>query len=138
MDNHDSKYTLLVGEKRVPVSHEVYKAYYQCRDREKYLEKLAEGNNISLEACAEKGISVEYKIATVEDSMEDMIILNDLIAKMIYCVQMLDGPDRKFIVELYLRGKSEHQLSREAGIPCMTIHDRKDKILRKLKKMMEK
>ena len=138
MDNHDTEYTLLVGKKRIPVTQEIYKAYYRCRDREKYLDKLAEENNISLEGCAEKGISVEYIIATAEDSMEDVIILNELITKMLRCVQTLDGPDRTLIVELYLRGKSERQLSKETGVPRMTIHDRRDKILKKLKKMMEK
>ena len=138
MENHDTKYTLLVGEKRIPVTQEVYKAYYRCRNREKYLDKLAEENNISLEGCAEKGISAEYIIASAEDSMEDAIILNEMTAKMLRCVRMLDEPDRTLIVELYLRGKSERQLSAETGIPRMTIHDRRDKILRKLKKMMEK
>jgi len=138
MDNQEKKYTLLVRDKRVFVTREVYKAYYRCRDREKYLDKLAEKNNISVEGCAEKGISVEYIIATAEDSMEDVIILNEMIAKMLRCVQMLDGPDRKLIVELYLHGKSEHQMSRETGVPQRTINDRKRKILSKLKKLMEK
>ena len=138
MENHDTRYTLLVGKKRIPVTQEVYKAYYRCRDREKYLDKLAEENNISLEGCAERGIPVEYIIATAENSMEDAVILNDMITKMLRCVQMLDGPDRKLIVELYLRGKSEHQLSAETGVPQRTINDRKRKILSKLKKLMEK
>ncbi|TCL54101.1 RNA polymerase sigma factor (sigma-70 family) [Kineothrix alysoides] len=138
MENHDTKYTLLVGKKRIPVTQEVYKAYYRCRDREKYLDKLAVENNISLETCAEKGISAEYIIASAEDSMEDAIILNGMIAKMLQCVKLLDEPDRTLIAELYLRGKSERQLSKETGVPRMTIHDRRDKILRKLKKMMEK
>ncbi|MPM06973.1 hypothetical protein SDC9_53277 [bioreactor metagenome] len=138
MENHDTKYTLLVGKKRIPVTQEVYKAYYRCRNREKYLDKLAEENNISLEGCAEKGIPVEYIIATAENSMEDAIILNEMITKMLRCVQMLDGPDRKLIVELYLQGKSEHQLSAETGVPQRTINDRKRKILSKLKKLMEK
>lgn len=42
MDNHDKKYTLLVKGKRISVTKEVYKTYYHCRDRKKYLDKLAE------------------------------------------------------------------------------------------------
>ena len=138
MDNHDEKYTLLVRGRRVSVTKEVYKAYYRCRDREKYLDKLAEDNNISLEGCSEKGISVEYIISAAEDSMEDTIITGMLLIKLHQCLKMLDDPEKTLIVELYLRGKSERQLSKETGIPPMTIHDRKRKILNKLKKMMEK
>jgi hypothetical protein len=85
MADNNKIYTLLVRGKRIPVTQEIYKAYYHCRDREKYLDKLAEKNNISLEGCAEKGISVEYIIAIAEDSMEDTIILNEAIAKMLRC-----------------------------------------------------
>ncbi|MTI84675.1 MAG: sigma-70 family RNA polymerase sigma factor [Firmicutes bacterium] len=138
MENHDTKYTLLVGKKRIPVTQEVYKAYYRCRNREKYLDKLAEENNISLEGCAEKGISAEYIITSAGDSMEDAIILNEMTAKMFRCVQMLDEPERTLIVELYLRGKSERRLSVETGIPYMTIHDRKVKTLGKIKKLIDK
>lgn len=137
MGGHDSEYTLLVGKKRIPVTQAVYKAYYRCRNREKYLDKLAREKNISLEGCTAKGVSVEYIISTAEDSMEDAIILNQMIAKMLGCIKMLDEPERTIIIELYLRGKSERQLSKETGIPPMTIHDRKRKILKKLKKMME-
>ncbi|ACV62385.1 RNA polymerase, sigma-24 subunit, ECF subfamily [Desulfofarcimen acetoxidans DSM 771] len=115
---------------------EVYKAYYRCRDREKYLDKLAEDNNISLEGCYEKGISVEYIISAAEDSMEDTIITGMLLVKLRQCLKMLNEPEKRLIIELYLRGKSERQLSKEIGIPPMTIHDRKRKILNKLKNMM--
>lgn len=138
MDNHVKKYTLLVGKKRIPVTQEVYKAYYHCRDREKYLDKLAEDNNISLEGCNENGVSVEYIISTMMESMEDAIIKNMMIAKLRRCLETLDEPERTLIVELYLQGKSERQLSAETGIPYMTIHDRKIKTLGKIKKLMER
>jgi RNA polymerase sigma factor (sigma-70 family) len=138
MDNHGKEYTLLVRGKRVSVTKEVYKAYYCCRDREKYLDKLAEDNNISLEGCYERGISVEYIISSTEDSMEDTIITGMLLVKLRQCLKMLDDSEKMLIVELYLRGKSERQLSKETGIPPMTLHDRKRKILNKLKNLMEK
>jgi len=138
MDNHDKNYSLLVQGKRISVAKEVYNAYYHCRDREKYLDKLAEKNNISIEGCKEKGISVEYIISTAVDSVEDTIITEMLLVKLRQCVKMLDKSERMLIAELYLRGKSERQLSKETGIPAMTIHDRKTRILKKLKKMMEK
>ncbi|MEA4963475.1 hypothetical protein [Lutispora sp.] len=80
---------------RISVTKEVYKAYYRCRDREKYLDKLAEDNNISLEGCYEKGISVEYIISTAEDSMEDMIITGMLLVKLRQCLKTLDEPEKQ-------------------------------------------
>lgn len=138
VDNHDKKYTLLVRGTRVIVTKEVYKAYYHCRDREKYLDKLAEKNNISIEGCNEKGISVEYIISTAVDSVEDRVITEMLLVKLRQCLKMLDESERMLIAELYLQGKSERQLSSETGIPQRTINYRKRNILAKLKKFIEK
>ena len=138
MDNHDKKYTLLVRGKRVSVTKEVYKAYYHSRNREKYLDKLAKKNNISIEGCNEKGISVEYIISTTVDSVEDAIITEMLLVKLRQCLKMLDESERMLIAKLYLQGKSERQLSCETGIPQRTINYRKRNILAKLKKFIEK
>lgn len=138
MDNHDKNYTLLVSGKRISVTKEVYKAYYRCRDREKYLDKLAEENNISIEDCNEKGISVEYIISTAVDSVEDEIILHDMITRLQRCLLQLNESERQLIIALFYCKKSEHQLAAETGISRMTLHDRKVKILGKLKKLMEK
>lgn len=76
-----NKYTLVVNKKRISVTKEVYKAYYHCRNREKYLDKLANKNNISLENCMEKGIPVEYIITSVEDTIEEALATKELIVK---------------------------------------------------------
>lgn len=138
MDNHDKNYTLLVMGERISVTKEVYKAYYHYRNREKYMDKLAEKNNISIEGCNEKGISVEYIISTAVDSMEDEIILHDMIARLRRCLLQLNESERQLIISLFYCEKSERQLAAETGIPRMTLHDRKIKVLSKLKKLMEK
>jgi hypothetical protein len=42
----------------------------------------------------------------------------------------------QMLVLVFLYNKSEHQVSRETGVPQRTIHDRKIKILAKLKRLM--
>lgn len=138
MAEYTKKYTLLVRGKRVTVTREVYKAYYQLREHEIYEDRLYSSNTISLEGADEKGISLEYIIASAQSSMEDQIINSMMIAKLRKCLEMLDKPDRAIIVELFLRRKSERQLEKETGVPQRTINYRKRNILAKLKKLMEK
>ena len=107
MEEHERKYTLVVQKKRIAVSKEVYMAYYHCRDREKYLDELAETNNISFEACHEKGIQVEYLLVSAQESIEDSIIMKEMIAKMLRCLTLLDENERMLINELFFKGKSE-------------------------------
>ncbi|KUO62217.1 MAG: DNA-directed RNA polymerase subunit beta [Gracilibacter sp. BRH_c7a] len=137
MIQHESLYTLVINKKRVAVTKEVYKAYYSCRNREKYLDRLAVRNNLSLEEYLEKGIPVEYAIASAEDTLEEVIIRKEMTAKLARCLNLLGVQERRLIHALYIMGKSERQLSQETGIPPMTIHDRKRRILKRLKKLME-
>lgn len=138
MNINERNYTLKVRGTRITVTKEVYRAYYQCRDREKYLDRLAEDNNISLDGCNDKGIPVEYIISTAMDSMEDEIAQRDMIEMLQKCLLLLNEVERQLIMAIFYLRKSEHQLAAETGIPRMTLHDRKIKALDKLKKLLEK
>ena len=137
MEEHERKYTLVIQKKRIAVSKEVYMAYYHCRDREKYLDELAETNNISFEACNEKGIQVEYLLVSAQESMEDRIIIKEMIAKIQQYLKQLDEKEKWLMDALYFKGKSEYQIASQLGITQQAVHKRKAKILNKLKKLIE-
>jgi hypothetical protein len=61
-----------------------------------------------------------------------------MIKKMLTCLKLLIPEEQELITELFFKGKSELQLPAETGTHPMTIHNRKVKILGKLKKLLEK
>ncbi|ODA43077.1 sigma-70 family RNA polymerase sigma factor [Desulfosporosinus sp. BG] len=134
----DKTYTLLVNKKRIPVTEEVYKAYYQNKERESYLDKLSERNNLSYEECEEKGIQIDYLLAQTQESAEDKLIKAEMLSRLTVAMEMLTEQERLLIYSLFFKGKSERKLSVETGTPLMTINDRKRRILKKLEKLLEK
>lgn len=138
MEEQESKYTVLVNKKRVAVGKEVYKAYYQQKEREAYLDKLAGKHNISFEECEGKGIQVDYLLSCAEESIEDGVIKKEMLKKLALCLETLSEQERLLIYALFFQGKSERRLSAETGTPQRTINDRKRRILLKLKKLLEK
>lgn len=72
------------------------------------------------------------------EDVEDTAVKTVMIEKMLTCLKLLTLEEQELIMKLFFKDKSEHQLSRETGIPRMTLHDRKVRILGKLKKLMEK
>lgn len=70
--------------------------------------------------------------------MEDAAVKAVLIEKMLSSLMLLKQEEQELIKELFFKGKSEHQLAAETGIPRMTIHNRKRRILSHLKKLIEK
>ena len=141
----ENKYTLLVNKKRISVSEEVYKAYYQQKEREDYLDKISKKHDMFFVECEKKGIQVEYILSLTEESIkdklieaEDKLIKMEMLAKLPEAVKKLSEQERLLIDNLFFNGKSQRRLSTETGIPLMTISDRNRRILKKLKKLLER
>lgn len=133
----DKTYTLLVNKKRIPVTEEVYKAYYQNKEREIYLDKLSERNNLSFEECEKKGIQIDYLLSQTQESAEDKLIKAEMLSRLTVAMEMLTEQERLLIYTLFFKGKSERELCAMLGIAKTTLHDRKTKILGKLKKILQ-
>jgi len=91
--------------------------------REDSYERLIEGNR---------------QFAADQESVEDAAVNALLIEKMLSSLKLLTPQEQELITKLFFVGKSEHQLAVETGIPRMTIHNRKRRILAHLKKLIEK
>lgn len=71
------------------------------------------------------------------ETVEDAAVKAVLIEKMLSCLKSLSPQEQELITELFFKGKTERQVSKMTGIAQRTIHDRKTRILGKLKKLME-
>ncbi|QNK39936.1 sigma-70 family RNA polymerase sigma factor [Caproicibacter fermentans] len=91
--------------------------------REDSYERLLEGNR---------------QFTAAGEGVDDAAIKTVMIEKMLTCLKQLRTEEQELIMALFFNDDSEHQLSRKTGVPQRTIHDRKVKILAKLKKLMEK
>lgn len=92
---------------------------------------------LSREDSLDRLLNEDKQFADASESPEDMAVRTIMIEKMMECVERLSEQERKLITELFFNEKSQHQLAVEWNIPRMTICSRKDKIIAKLKKMME-
>ena len=123
----------------VPVTQEVYQAYYQAKRHDKTLCEKDERNGlVSYDGMDTEDILGEEVIPDRDTvSVEDTAIANILRGKLRYCLTLLDAPDWELIHALYFEGMSERQLAKRTGIPQRTINDRKQRTLRTLKKLLE-
>lgn len=132
-------YELVVKKQRIEVSKEVYRAYYECRDREVYWDKVHKKHNESLEALQESGFSIECNSSIVsKESAEDKAIMNILIEKLKASLELLEPEELSLIKEIYMKGLAEREVSRKREIPVQTLNDRKKAILNKLYWILKK
>lgn len=135
--SENKKYTIVVKSSRVEVSEAVYHAYHKEREAERYQKKLIHQFELSLERFQDDGVNVEFLITRFQPSIEDMLIEQEQFQKLHIALDALTVEERLLIHELFYNAKSERILASETGISNMTIHDRKCRILKKLKKLIE-
>jgi len=119
-------------EKYPGVSKEIIEVLEKSDRQMEYLQY-----DIKAERCRIDSTSgtVTYLPSDDED-VDDAAIKAVMIEKMLTCLKRLSPEKQKLITALFFDNKSEHQVSRETGVPQRTIHDRKIKILAKLKRLM--
>lgn len=133
----ENKYTLVVNKKRISVTKEVYKAYYQQKEHEAYLDKLSKKHDISFEECEEKGIQVDYSLLHIQESTEDKLIKAEMLAKLTEAMEKLSRHERRLIYSLFFKGIGENKFAQSIGVTKQAVNKQKYRILYKLKKFLE-
>ncbi|MEM1486218.1 sigma-70 family RNA polymerase sigma factor [Oscillospiraceae bacterium PP1C4] len=131
------KYTIIVNKKRIEVSEDVYRAYHQEREAERYQNKLIRQHEMSLERFRDNGVNIDYLIAKFQPDVADKLISEELLKTLRYALDSLPEDEKFLINELFFIHKSKRKLAKELGIPRTTLNDKKHRILKKLKKILD-
>ncbi|MEG1926675.1 MAG: sigma-70 family RNA polymerase sigma factor [Ruthenibacterium sp.] len=130
-------------------SDEVIKCLRKSHRKMEYAEYDLKAERIRVDAKKQKVIFIPSREDSLErlmdedkqfqdtaESPEDMAIKAVMIAKMMECVALLSDAERELITELFFNEKSQRNLCEKYRISQPAIKKRQDKILAKLKKMM--
>ena len=133
------RYIRIYG-KLVAVTEDVYYTYYHMgRQRRTQTEKDGRNRVASYDALdTDDGLGIDLLVDETSPSVDEIVIANILAEKLHRCLKRLPRADQELINALYFKGWSERKVARHTGMHYMTIHDRKVRALKKLKKMMEK
>ena len=135
------KFYIRVGNQVEQVTEEVYREYFKMDRRERYLEErdLVHGRFLysQLDNVYEDVLGEEMIVDSLAEDLCDVIVSKIMIEKLKECLSLLSEEDLKLMIQLFYEEKSQRQLSVESGVPVMTISDRKNRVLKKIKKSME-
>lgn len=126
--------------KLIAVTEDVYYTYYHMgRQRRTQAEKDGRNRVASYDALdTDDGLGIDLLVDESSPSVEEIAIAHILADKLHRCLAQLPAAEQELLNALYFKGWSERMLAQQTGIHYMTIHDRKMRALKKLKKMMEK
>ena len=135
MDKKD--YYLYVKGKVVKVSEEVYKAYWKITEHEKYLQRKDwKYDVIPFSAMDYDGHFVDNIIDERVD-LEKIVEVKMQIEELNKALATLTKKEREMIEAIFYKEESLRSISKKEKVSYQAIGKRRDKILEKLRKLLE-
>lgn len=124
----------------IAVTDDVYYTYYHMgRQRRTQEEKEGRRRVASYDAMdTNDGLGIDLLVDEESPSVEDIVIAEVMAEKLHRCLAQLPERERIILEKIYFSGMTERQAAQTLGIHYMTLHNRKIRALRKLRKMMRK
>ena len=131
------EYYLYVKGKAVPVSEEVYKAYWKITEHEKYLQRKDWKHNvIPFSALDHDGHFVDNIIDEKID-LEKIVEVKMQIEELNKALATLTKEERELMEAIFFREESLKSIGEKEKVARQAISGRRDKILEKLRKILE-
>ena len=142
------EFYLYVNGQKVKVSEDIYKVYWREREHEKYLEQVDRKNHLLFfssldqdghfaETLVDESVDVENIVDESVD-VEKIVETQMMIEAVRNAISRLNAEERDIIERLYFNDETLSSVARDKGVTYQTIQWRKDRILRKLKEILEK
>jgi RNA polymerase sigma factor (sigma-70 family) len=130
----DKEYFIELNGRQIPVSKEVYYAFKRPAWKERKRRQVRAEKELSLEAFADAGFEIPSGQALVDEIVEDKLLLDMLFR----ALSELTNDERFLIDELFYQEKSERMVAKETGVSQNTVNYHKNRILEKLRRLLEK
>ena len=131
------EYYLYVKGKAVPVSEEVYKAYWKITEHEKYLYRK------DREHCVLPFSSFDYDGHFVDNIIDEKIDLEKIvevkmqIEELHKALNTLTKEERELMEAIFYKEESLRSTGKKEKVSYQTIGKRRDKILEKLREILK-
>ncbi len=136
MDKDKREYFIYVKGKAVPVSEEVYKAYWKITEHEKYLQRKDwKYDVIPFSAMDYDGHFVD-NITDERIDIEKIVEVKMQIEELNKALATLTKKERELIAIFY-KEESLRAIGKKEKVSYQAIGKRRDKILEKLRKLLE-
>ena len=131
------EYYLYVKGKAVPVSEEVYKAYWKITEHEKYLQRKDWKHNVIPFSALDHDGHFVNNIIDEKIDLEKIVEVKMQIEELNKALATLTKEERELMEAIFFREESLKSIGEKEKVTHQAISGRRDKILEKLRKILE-
>ena len=133
----NKEYYLYVKGEAIPISDEVYKAYWKITEHEKYLQRKDWKHNvIPFSALDHDGHFVDNIIDEKID-LEKIVEVKMRIEELHKALNTLSKEERELMEAIFYKEESLRSIGKKERVTHQAISGRRDRILEKLRKILE-
>lgn len=133
----DKKYYLFVNGKKIEVSEEIYKVYWQEKNHENYLKQIDKKNHLLLFSSLDQDGHFEGNVADDKCDLNKVIQTQIMIEAVRDAVSKLTDEEKEIIQRLYYNDETLRMIAKDKKISHPAMIKRRDKILSKLKELLK-
>ena len=138
MKKEKKEFYLYVNGQKVKASEDIYKVYWREREHEKYLEQVDRKNHLLFFSSLDQDGHFAETLVDESVDVEKIVETQMMIEAVRNAISKLNAEERDIIERLYFNDETLSSVARDKGVTYQTIQWRKDRILRKLKEILEK
>lgn len=131
------KYFIFIDGKKVYVSEEVYKGYWQITNRENYLEQVDRKNHLLFFSSYDKDGNFVDNLRDDKIDVEKIVETKLLIDRVRQALEALNIEERELIESLYFEEESIRSLARRLNTSHTSVIRKRNSVFKKLKGLLE-
>ncbi len=124
-------------KKKVEVSEEIYKVYWQEKNHQNYLKQIDRKNCLLLLSSFDKDGYFEESIVDKDFDIEKIIQTQMMIEAVRSALAKLSDEEREIIARLYFSDETLRSVEKEKSISHPALIKRRNKILEKLRELLK-
>ena len=135
--NYANKYFLPLHGMLMEVTEEEYKAYYKDKRRQKYIdERSRENGDVSYDALDSSDMLGESVLVDIETNVEEQVTNKIILEQLHNAFLLLSEEEKELLVEHFFEETSQVELSKQYGVNQSNISRKINRIIAKLKKIL--
>ena len=131
------EYHIYVRGKAVPVSEEVYKAYWKITEHEKYLQRKDWKYDVIPFSSLDHDGNFVDNIIDERIDLEKIVEVKMQIEELNKALATFTKKERELMEAIFYREESLRSIGKKEKVSYQAIGKRRDKILEKLRKLLE-
>ena len=131
------EYFLYVKGKAVKVNEAIYRAYWRITEHEKYLQRKDWKHNVILFSALDHDGHFEDNIIDEKIDLEKIVEVKMQIEELHRALNTLTKEEIELMEAIFYKEESLRSIGKKEKVSYQTIGKRRDKILEKLRKILE-